>query len=191
MVDIVEYYPAYGRMDPAEIDEYFESREAFDGNLADLLLNSKNTALFHVEPSRLSYLGNGRVRPVMERRLMGVNYTGSHMAEARDKLLVQDVEKKVGPWILFNPEGADEKDLYLQALWGGDVFPAEFYDDVINPLKVKNFYVTRADPKQIFDDFKEAGYKFHDEPMDEAHYGKLSGMQGLARRKRIEGFRKK
>lgn len=183
MKELIRLTHHYEQIHPEERDKYFEAGEDFKDGLADLLLENDSTAVFHVDPKRLSYLGDPKnpVKIFMKPVLLGVNYHHGN-SDGDYKIIVQNIPERKGPWVLFRPPGSKEKAFYLQ-----DVTPVisdpRFKEDVANPLKIKRHYLYRGDPLKIFKAFEEKGFNFVDKPMSKEHYDNLLNLSYLSHAK--------
>lgn len=168
MKELIKWGHPYEQIDPKKIDEYFEKGEGVGRSLSDLLLENFSTAIFHVCPNRLSYLGGSKnpIKTFMQPLLLGVNYHKGH-SEGDYKIVVQNLHEKKGPWVLFIPPNSNEDIFYLQDMVFPRIVKPKFEENVANPLKINTFYVFRGNPLRIFEDFKIRGFKFVDEPMSE------------------------
>lgn len=176
MKQLIMWEHPYEQINPKKIDEYFEKGKEFERNLSDLLLENFSTAIFHVCPKRLDYLGDSKnpIKTFMQPLLLGVNYHKGH-SEGDYKIVVQNLREKKGPWVLFRPPNLNEDTFYLQDMVFPRIVKPKFEENVCNPLKINNFYVFRGDPLRIFEDFKRRGFKFVDEPMSEEQLSRMHG----------------
>ncbi len=157
------------KIPPDRLDEVMTPGELFNRSIADLLLNNESTALYHLDPANTYNLGNNfYLQPV----LLGVNYHHGH-SEGDYKILVQNLPERKGPWVLFRPSGSMEDTFYLQDMVFPRNFKPTFSEDVANNLKINERYFHRGDPLAIFEHFKQAGFKFINEPMSQDHIDKV------------------
>ncbi len=169
MKQLIVWRRAYDKIEPSNIDDYFEKGEEYQGSLATLLLENESTAIFHVDNDRTFKMGD---QDYMEAFLLGVNYHDGH-SEGDYKIVVQDVAEEKGPWVLFRPPGSDERTFYLQHPVFPGLYNPKFEKNVANPLKIKHFYLFRGNPKKTFEDFEVAGYNFVNDAMPEEEYRRL------------------
>ena len=87
--------------------------------------------------------------------------------------VVQDVTRRLGPWVLFAPPGSDERTFFLQHLVFPHLLPPKFEIQVANPLKIRSRYYHIGDPHEVFNEFRAHGYEFVDEVMPVERYEEL------------------
>ncbi len=182
MVELIKWEIPYDKIEPGNMQDYFKRGERTSDTLADLLLKSDSTAIFHMDPNRLAHLGDPKnpVKTYMRPLLLGVNYHRGH-SEGGYKIVVQDIPQRKGPWVLFRPPGSNEDTFYLQDVIFPGIVRASFSEDVANPLKIKRFYLCSGNPLEIFESFQRRGFKFVDQPMSEEHYERLSVLSDNAK----------
>ena len=146
---------------PNRLDEYFEKGEWFNGTLAELLLQNERTAVYHIDPERTFFLGD--VNEYYKQLFLGANYNGNAHSEGKYRIVVQNVQERKGPYVLFNPPGANERTFYLQSV--DRLFEPKFEEMCPVPGKILSWYLCRGNPLQIFEDFRNLGFSFKDEPM--------------------------
>src|SRR3989338_2219698 len=135
------------RIHPHEWDGIFSEHPKFGGTLADLLLGNEATAVLHVGPAQVGFLGTdpeNRENQFVRTLLLGVNYherRGMGHSEGRYKIVVQNIPERKGPYVLFRPPNSGETTFYLQDM----VFPAltepEFEEQVSAPGKIRGYYL--------------------------------------------------
>lgn len=162
----------YSRIQSDKLDEIFAKAKKYPDSLVDLLLNNESTAVYHLDPTNTYCLGDKSnpvfIRPV----LLGVNYHEGH-SEGAYKIVVQNIPKRKGPWVLFKPPGSREDTFYLQNMILPEIWKPEFREEVDNVLKISKRYLHKGDPLDIFLQFQEAGFKFVDKPMSREYMEKV------------------
>lgn len=161
-----------------EIEGYFRNNDwHYPGDLAELLLENESTAVYHIDPSRVDFMGR------TERLLLGVNYHYGH-SEAQYTIAVQNIPERRGQWVLFRPPGSEESTFYLDRV-GAHMrcYGPQFEDEVVNLGKIEHMFLYRGDPLQIFVDFQAKGFSFVDTPMPDARYEELSALSRAPRQK--------
>ncbi len=155
----------------SELDAVFRDSRGFDGSLASLLLALTSTAVYHVDPARVDMAG--RAVPFF----LGVNYQDGH-SEGAHKIVVQRINDAQGQYLLFAPPGDLERRFYHQGVYSGRAPHIE--QDVDSPGKIQRRFLFRGDSEEIFDDFKNKGFTFLEEPMSREMYEQKSTLSNLA-----------
>ena len=176
---------SHTRIRPHEWNKIFSERPKINGTLADLLLNNEATAVFHVDPTQVSFLGTDpedKENQFVRTLLLGVNYHGGH-SEGDYTIVVQNIPERKGPYVLIRPPDSNEMAFYLQHM----VFPTsmepKFQEHVANPQKIHRYYLHRGNPLQIFEDFRAKGFTFVDGRMDPTHFDRLCDLVYEAKQK--------
>ena len=189
MADLIHVrnFPNPANLAPEQIDDFFAENHEVDEDLGTVLLENESLAIYHLNVNRYDQfftsddeqrreldtpIPSGKLlRPV----LLGVNYHLGH-SEGYHKIIVQDVVRGIGPWVLFHPPGSNQKVFYLQDM----VFPfaqkPRFEESVANSLKIQHHLFFRGDPMRIFMDFEKAGYVFNDGKIAEGLFDELSDL---------------
>ncbi len=164
-------YPSMDRIKPDRVKDVFDKGRPFESNFVDLLFNNLDCVVYHVDPSNIGKLREDSfIRPVM----MGVSYRFGH-SECKNKTLINDVSSRRGPFVLFNPPGANQKTFYLQHPYLPS-FKPEFEEYESNPLKIEGRFLYLGDAFKIFEDFKKKGYDFKNYPMDLNKWDELENL---------------
>ncbi|MCX6814268.1 MAG: hypothetical protein NTY20_01265 [Candidatus Aenigmarchaeota archaeon] len=146
------------------LDMVFNATKKYPGTAAELLLNNESTAIYHLDPGNTFCLRAVYIRPI----ILGVNYHHGH-SEGDHKIIVQNIPERKGPWVMFRLPGSKERTFYLQDMVFPRMFPPTFDEELKAPGKIKERYLHKGDPLEIFSDFKKLGFEFVNEPMSKEY----------------------
>jgi hypothetical protein len=136
------------------VDAFFRN-DPYEGLIVDLLLNTESCAVMHVGETNTSPFRQG----TYDLSLLGVNYTNGH-SEGMYKIVVQDVEERRGPWVLYRPPGSKNKIFTLQDV-SIPSLPGVFSKAPANIRKIDTWYIARGDAQDIFREFSQRGFRFN------------------------------
>jgi hypothetical protein len=158
--------PFYNRIKPEKLEDFFAAAEPVGKTLAELLLKNPCSAIYHLNKNDIGHLGE---RTFVVPLFMGENFLGPCCDGSWDYIAVQDVQKRIGPWVFYDSIDPEGKSFHLQAAISPVSIEAKFMDEAGDPSRISRRFLHKGNPLEIFEAFKALGFVFIDKPMSKEY----------------------